>query len=149
MSTSTKPRSALLNVQNIIKEFKSLNDEMPAQQVEVLFLIARRPGVTMAELSDEVGIALSSVSRNLQALGEWHRHGKPGLGLVETVPDPHERRRVIAFLTAKGTETVNRMLGHMPGSHQIEHVDAKEAVDKIYRMHRSLRPRGTRSKINP
>ena len=81
---------------------RSLSEYMTPQMMQVLLHVAHRPGCTMQELTEATGLALSSVSRNLTALGEWHRLGKEGLGLVETIDDPVERRRKIVFLTPKG-----------------------------------------------
>ncbi|MBM6582903.1 winged helix-turn-helix transcriptional regulator [Microvirga sp. BT689] len=79
-----------------------MNEAIAPQQIEILFEIASQPGLTQQELANRTGMALSSISRNLMALGEWNRSGKPGLSLVETADDPNERRRQIAFLSPKG-----------------------------------------------
>ena len=42
----------------------------------------------MQDLSETVGMSQSSCSRNIAALGTWHRLGKPGLNLVEAVEAP-------------------------------------------------------------
>ncbi|QRM31091.1 MarR family winged helix-turn-helix transcriptional regulator [Microvirga sp. VF16] len=95
-------------------------NELSPQSVEILLAVALKPGLRMNELPELTGMALSSVSRNLDALGAVHRHGKPGLELVATVPDPEEPRRKLVFLTVKGRMLVERLLGDLEPSEIIE-----------------------------
>lgn len=44
------------------------------------------------------------------ALGERHRRDMPGLGLIETIDDPQEYRRKVAFLTRKGRTFVSELV---------------------------------------
>lgn len=85
-------------------------DLMTPQAFQITLEVALRPGVTMKQLMDASGLALGSVSRNLMALGEWHRLDMPGLGLIETVNDPQDTRRKVAFLTKKGRKFVSEIL---------------------------------------
>jgi DNA-binding MarR family transcriptional regulator len=57
----------------------------------------------------------ASCSRNVAALGKWHKFGEPGLDLVDWVEDPAERRRKIIFLTPKGGARVQEILSAMIG----------------------------------
>lgn len=90
-------------------------DLMSPQALQITLEIAQHPGITMKELMDASGIALGSVSRNLMALGEWHRSDMPGLGLVEAVDDPREYRRKAAFLTKKGRKFVSDLVSIQTG----------------------------------
>jgi DNA-binding MarR family transcriptional regulator len=69
-----------------------------------------KPLSTMREPADATGVALSSISRILDALRDRHCKGKPGLGLVAKDWDPREVRRMVAWLTPKGKEVVSRLL---------------------------------------
>ena len=94
---------------------RMLDDQMQAQQIAVLLGVALRPGLTVNTLGETVGISQSSCSRNIAALGEWHRKGIPGMGLIEAVEDPVERRRKVIFLTGKGRVIANKLLQAMTG----------------------------------
>lgn len=94
---------------------RMVDDQMPSQQMAVLMAVALRPGITMQQLGDMVGISQSSCSRNVGALGEWHRKGIPGHGLVEAIEDPIERRRKVMFLTGKGRTIVGKLLQALTG----------------------------------
>ena len=65
----------------------------------------------MQNLCEMTGLSQSSASRNIQALGKWHRLGKPGYDLVEAVDDPHDTRRKIMYLTAKGDKLMSDAIG--------------------------------------
>lgn len=105
--------STTKNIHRVIKQIqvtRDVEENFTPQMYQLLMEIAVQPGITMQNLMERTGLALSSVSRNLMALGEWHRFGKPGLNFVETVEDPQERRRKIAFLTPQGRKFVESSL---------------------------------------
>ena len=47
-------------------------------------------------------ISTASGSRNTDWLSKKHRLGKEGLNLIEKIPDPTNRRRIMLRLTKKG-----------------------------------------------
>jgi DNA-binding MarR family transcriptional regulator len=71
-------------------------------------------GLSVTELSNKGGFALSSASRYVQALAELDRHRRPGHDLVSDQVDPMERRRKVLKLTPKGKRIlaqIKRVLG--------------------------------------
>jgi len=118
-----------------VKLMRDAEEQFTPQMFQLLLEIALQPGITMQGLTERTGLALSSVSRNLMALGEWHRIGKAGLNFVETTEDPHERRRKIAFLTPKGRKFVEENLGALfPG--QENNLNAPTAREFLTGLHR-------------
>ena len=103
-------KSEIVVFSRFLTAAREIDPFIEIQQVQILLEIARKPLSTMQELADATGVALSSVSRNLDALGDRHRKGKPGLGLVAKDWDPREVRRMVAWLTPKGQEVVGRLL---------------------------------------
>lgn len=103
-------RSKIAALNRLLSALREIHPQIEAHQVQILLEIAQRPLSTMRELADATDVAISSISRNLDALGEEHRNGKPGLGLVAKDWDPREPRRMIAWLTPKGKEVVSRLL---------------------------------------
>lgn len=131
----TKSQSAdIMIMLKLVEAFRELDEQLPPQTIAVLLNVALRPGQTMQELVEATGLGLSSISRNLMALGEWHRAGKPGLDLVETIDDPHERRRKIAFLTPKGRTVVRELLAIMNNGEaaKFESPTAREYLTRTY-----------------
>lgn len=104
------PRSKIVAINKLLRAIREIHPQIEVHQVQILLEIARQPVSTMRELADATDVALSSISRNLDALGDVHRKGKPGLGLVAKNQDPREPRRMIAWLTPKGKEVVSRLL---------------------------------------
>lgn len=103
-----KEIAALIKVLETLREVDS---ELPIQMAQTLLVVAQRPGITIQDISKDTGLSQASASRNVQALGKWHRLGKPGFNLVEGVEDPHDTRRKIVFLTKEGRELVGKLLG--------------------------------------
>lgn len=107
MATAEKGLRTFLDVLEVIR--RDVDDIIPAQQIAVLLVIALEPGQSQREVGEKVGLSQSSVSRNIDALSQQHRQGKPGHNLVVRRPDPMERRRQNLYLSAKGERLVKRI----------------------------------------
>lgn len=88
---------------------------MPIQMLQTFLAIAVQPGISMQQLGEILKTSQASCSRNVAALGKWHKFGEPGHDLVEAVEDPVERRRKIMFLTPKGRARAQEILSAMTG----------------------------------
>lgn len=107
-------RRGMRRILDVLEEFRSVYSEMPAQQQAVFLYVAAREAEggdppTMLELCKTMGFSQSSASRNVAALSQWHRLGKPGLDLMVAAEDPAERRRKILKLTPKGRRLADRL----------------------------------------
>jgi len=131
---SKTSNEAYASAQRFIRLLRDQQSEMPMQQADVLLAIARRPGLTMAELAEEVDLAQSSCSRNVAALSKYHRLGKPGLGLVEAVIDPREPRRRAIFLTQKGKVFVTQLMRVFNPDFSFDRdTDARVEIERMHR----------------
>jgi DNA-binding MarR family transcriptional regulator len=102
---------SLRTLATAVEAFRALDAEMQSQQI-VTFLMVAAAGndhISMRQLADHLGIASSSVSRNVAALSEHHRLGHPGHNLVEAYEDPADRRNKRVRLTAKGRTLAARL----------------------------------------
>ncbi|WP_210092396.1 MarR family winged helix-turn-helix transcriptional regulator [Ruegeria sp. HKCCSP346] len=97
----------------IISRFREVDSEMPVQQMLCLVWVANNEGKSQKELRDSLGMASSTASRNLNALADYHRLGKPGLGLVEMADDFRDRRQKVVRLTPKGRTLMNEVLNYV------------------------------------
>ena len=88
---------------------------MPIQYALSFLTLARNPGLSIRDLSERLGIAQSSASRNVAALSEWHSFRKPGHDLIQANEDPRERRRKIVTLTRNGEALLARLEAVMEG----------------------------------
>lgn len=98
---------ALLKVCDVMR---TLDDDIPLQTVTMFLLIAEHEGLSLIELTQRLGMASSSASRNVAALSKVHRLRKPGLDLVVSKEDPRDRRRKTHHLTPKGRRVAQQML---------------------------------------
>ena len=92
------------NLRACLEAFRQLDAEMQAQTMVTFLLVAEADPdpIPMADLSKKAGLAQSSVSRNVAALGAWSRHHRPGLHLLDSREDPEDRRRKLVSLTPSG-----------------------------------------------
>lgn len=135
MNTAS-PRELAARQVAVTKLMRKYGDLMTPQAYEVVMQVAIHPGITMQELEKATDLSLASVSRNLMALGKYHRLGKPGLYLIETADDPTERRRKIAFLTPKGRKFVEDVISvGLPASERVE-FEAPTATEFLNRSYR-------------
>ena len=75
---------------------------MPLHHCQVILFVARKGSATYREIEKEFDLSNASASRIVNSLSEASPHRKNCLGLVETVPDPGEGRRMLVRLSAKG-----------------------------------------------
>lgn len=96
-----------------LEEFRKFEDQMPMQRAATFVAIAIHEGCTMKQLSEWLGVTISTCNRNVAALGDEHRNGGKGLGWVITKPDPAEPRRNLMFLTPNGKRVASALLAAM------------------------------------
>jgi DNA-binding MarR family transcriptional regulator len=86
----------LRSLQQALASFAFLSPTaLPLHHVSVLLEIASRGEVTYKGLEEALGLANSTISRTVNALGSTHRKGYKGYGLIEVVRDPGEGRRML------------------------------------------------------
>ncbi len=86
-----------------VELFRTIDPEIQAQAIAVFCVVARNGHpVPMGEIKRQLGIAQSSVSRNVALLGERNRHGRDGPDLVQSWENPDNRREKLVELTPAG-----------------------------------------------
>lgn len=96
-------------MRQVIDILRVLDREIPAQVLTVFFYVASHEGCTTVEMPDAVGLAQSSVSRCTDWLSDYHRLGKPGMGLIIKQIDQHDRRLRRLYLSEKGKVLVSQI----------------------------------------
>lgn len=81
---------------------RTLDNEIPGQMISVFFYICARNGCTSTPMPKDIGLAQSSISRCTDWLSDYHRLGKPGMGLITKRRDAKDRRVMRNWLTPKG-----------------------------------------------
>ncbi|MBB2681894.1 UNVERIFIED_ORG: DNA-binding MarR family transcriptional regulator [Rhizobium esperanzae] len=112
MNTATvadDPRPILIKVFRFVEKLRELFPDIPIQTISVFLIIAMKPGISQRELLKLMGTSQSGVSRNVMALADVNRHGKPGLGLIAQLRDPFDSRQVELRLTPAGVALAKRV----------------------------------------
>jgi DNA-binding MarR family transcriptional regulator len=107
-------RNRFRSIMTIVNTFRDLDTEMPMQQAMVFLWVAMNEGKTQRDMRGTLDIPSSTASRNLAALSDFHRLGKPGLGLVVFVDHPEDRRSKLLYLSKKGRDVVQTLYGSLP-----------------------------------
>lgn len=96
----------------LLKELQKIDPEFPIQYAICLAEISLHEGLSVTQLSNRTGLALSTVSRIVGALSKYRQMGKP-YELVNLVTSETERRRKEIYLTTKGRKIVGSIAGLM------------------------------------
>ena len=91
--------------------FAVLDPQMPLHFLQTFLIVASSTegSVTYREIEEALNLTNSSVSRTLNALGDRHRKGDKGHGLIEVFIDPGEGRRYRARLTKRGRALASQL----------------------------------------
>lgn len=93
-----------------VEIFREFDTAFPASYMAAFLYVALQPGKGPTEVGEALGISQAPASRLILEIGQKSRHGGEGLGLVDSVPDPHDMRARKLFLTTKGRQLLKRLL---------------------------------------
>lgn len=90
---------------------RTLNSDLPCQQVEILLVVALQPNITLTALGEELNMPQGTVSRNVKALAAYFDANKKlkGYDVVSTRPDVVDRNRLSCYLTSKGRKVIEEL----------------------------------------
>ncbi len=94
----------------ILTQFRTVDPEFPLQYAICLCEIGLSPGISLTQISEKTGLALSTISRIVGALSDYRPNGAP-YGLVRMDVAPNERRRRELRLTDAGTSLLTKACG--------------------------------------
>ncbi|MEH7909156.1 MarR family winged helix-turn-helix transcriptional regulator [Rhizobium laguerreae] len=106
-------RPILFKAFQFIEKLRELFPDIPMQTISVFLIIAIKPGISQRELLKLMGTSQAGVSRNVMALGDVNRHGKPGLGLIVQLRDPFDARQTSLGLSPTGKALVDRVIASL------------------------------------
>lgn len=108
---------ALSKALQILEVFRAIDPDMLMGEAVSFLMIAQgetpEGGISVTDLSNKGGFALSSASRYVQSLGKMDRHRRPGFEIVSDEVDPMERRKKILRCTPKGRRIVTQLRNAM------------------------------------
>lgn len=85
----------------LLNQLERVDSEFPLNYSICLTHIAMAEGLSLTQLAERTGLALSTVSRIVGALSKFRQNGQ-AYELVEQRISPQERRRKELYLTQKG-----------------------------------------------
>jgi len=89
----------------LLRELQKIDPEFPLQYAICLGEIALNEGISVTELSNRTGLALSTVSRITGALSKYRQMGEP-YELINLEISEKSRRTKEIYLTSKGHRTI-------------------------------------------
>ena len=92
----------------LLRELQKIDPEFPLQYAVCLAEIALDEGLSITDLSNRTGMAISTVSRIVGALSDYRQSGQP-YQLVALTISKTERRRKHITLTDKGRTAVGNI----------------------------------------
>ncbi|CAH2399609.1 hypothetical protein [Mesorhizobium escarrei] len=135
MQLPSKPRltdrdryTAIVRAIMVVDEFNKIAPDMPVRQIRLFLQIAREPDQPLAKYARLIDLpAGGTAARHFAALRpaeETEGYGTrkmrhSGLGLIETYPDPNDKRNQLARLTRKGEEVLNSIVHFIEEDHSI------------------------------
>jgi DNA-binding MarR family transcriptional regulator len=99
----------------VIDAVLPLHPSMTLNQLQVLCLIAQRPGLTVFEIQEITGLPDSTASRIPALLGRYGNRGTEPLNLVDHREDLNDRRVKRLFLTASGQSLMRTIITSLIG----------------------------------
>jgi DNA-binding MarR family transcriptional regulator len=92
----------------LLDEFRKVNPNMPMQMAAMLMLVADKPGVSLKEIGQRLGMGKSSVNRDAAILADgW------GTPLIRYGRDPADGRNNICHLTPVGQRLVQSVVHYI------------------------------------
>jgi DNA-binding MarR family transcriptional regulator len=102
----------LRQLERALPAFSVLNPKsFPMHHAEVFLYVARHGPCAYEDMQEALDLSNSTASRTVHALGEQHRKGYDGLGLLEFKRDPQRARRFMVSLSPKGKALLRQLEG--------------------------------------
>ena len=96
----------------LLRELQKIDPEFPLQYAVCLAEITLDEGLSVTQLSNRTGLAISTVSRIVGALSKYRQMGKP-YELIDLRMSETSRRTKEIHLTDKGKRVVDNIAGLM------------------------------------
>lgn len=96
----------------LLRELQKIDPEFPLQYAVCLAEITLDEGLSVTQLSQRTGLALSTVSRIVGALSKYRQMGAP-YELIDLKTSEQSRRTKEIYLTDKGRAVVGIIAGLM------------------------------------
>jgi DNA-binding MarR family transcriptional regulator len=104
-----------------LKPLINLRSSIPLPFVTTFLMVALDEGKGVGAYAKAHGMHRAAMSRYLHGIGDRHRNGGPGLGLVSVEAHPSDPRRRQVFLTSKGRSLAKAIFQQMRKASSHDH----------------------------
>lgn len=88
---------------------ETVGSDLQISTLKVFLFIVHRGSCTQRDVEKYLSLTNSSASRNVSYWTDSRFDGKPGLGFIMRVEDPHDRRYRLLTLTNRGRSFVEKL----------------------------------------
>jgi DNA-binding MarR family transcriptional regulator len=92
-----------------VESFAELDPHMQLSTMLTFLFVAQRGECIQKDVEQALGFSNAAASRNISYWTESKKFEEPGLGMIERVEDPRDRRQKNLRLTKRGTEFYNKL----------------------------------------
>ena len=111
MTSTTETRTLI----RALEEFHRLDPDITLPSILTFLYVNERDGLSenQSYCQDRLGMSMATVSRAVSHWAEYKRPRVDGLNMIESIPDPEDRRYKIVTLKRSGLEFVQKVIGAM------------------------------------
>ena len=114
MASTTETRTLI----RALEEFHKVDPDITLPSILTFLYINERDGQSenQSYCQERLGMSMATVSR---AVSHWAQYKRPrveGLDMIDSIPDPEDRRYKVVTLKRSGLEFVNKIIGAMNGN---------------------------------
>src|ERR1700687_4018247 len=110
-SIAPEARHTLAGILRVLGLFQNLDRHISVESIKALLLVALNENKSVNDYARMAGVGGGPMSRRIGDLGDLDKNLNPGLQLVESRPDPLDRRLTLVRLTHQGRAFANRVAG--------------------------------------
>ena len=114
MTSTTQTRTLI----RALEEFHKVDPDITLPSILTFLYVNERDGQSENQnyCQERLGMSMATVSRAVSHWAEYKRPRVEGLNMIESIPDPEDRRYKIVTLKRSGLEFIQTIIGAMNGS---------------------------------
>lgn len=99
--------------QRVLERLQQIDPAMPLSALQTFVWVALNDGRHQYDLEQYLGASNATASRSIQWWSDWRsfKGNRKGPGLIESYPDPSDKRYRVVKLTKKGRAFWEHLLG--------------------------------------
>ena len=114
MTSTTETRTLI----RALEEFHKVDPDITLPSILTFLYIHERDGESenQSYAQDRLGMSMATVSRAVSHWAQFKRKRVEGLNMLESIPDPEDRRYKVVTLKRSGLEFIQKVISAMNGN---------------------------------